>query len=455
MSPRCWLVLIGCLGFSVSAYTSDKTKEPVDPMQIYVDFARYRGDENSLYVEVYYSIPQRCVTYRADSAGLGALIDITLLVTRKDSLVYGDRWLVPHRMSDSTEVHSAMNLVGVTGLSLTEGDYQLKVLARDRFDMARAESVITQVPVKNLEKDRMILSDLELASVIRQGDRSSPFFKNTLEVVPNVQGMYTEDQTCYFYAEAYNLFADKTSDAYYVRTVVYDAVGRELISRERMRKRFGESSVVVDNVPAAKLRTGTYTMVVALLDSAKSAVSSSGKKFFVYNATLGVDSALLAGGGRLIVNEYEGMNEKDLDAEFDYARYVASETERDQFKQLQGVDSKGKFLSEFWHRRGLGLKEEYLKRVAYANDHFRVLGREGYRADRGRVYIIYGPPDDYDRHPSESETRPYEIWTYNSIQGGVLFVFVQRSTGGDHELVHSTHRNELHDENWQRFALTR
>jgi hypothetical protein len=112
-------------------------------------------------------------------------------------------------------------------------------------------------------------------------------------------------------------------------------------------------------------------------------------------------------------------------------------------------------MAEFWQRRPLGLKQEYLKRVAYANSHFNILGRQGYLTDRGRVYVVYGTPDDYDRHPNEPEYRPYEIWTFNQIQGGVIFVFVQRSSGGDYELVHSTHRNELRDENWARIALSR
>lgn len=94
----------------------------------------------------------------------------------------------------------------------------------------------------------------------------------------------------------------------------------------------------------------------------------------------------------------------------------------------------------------------YLARVAHANATYSNLGREGYRTDRGRVFIQYGAPDDYERHPNESDMKPYEIWSYNDIQGGVIFAFVQRNQGGDYELVHSNHRNELHDENWQRIA---
>ena len=77
------------------------------------------------------------------------------------------------------------------------------------------------------------------------------------------------------------------------------------------------------------------------------------------------------------------------------------------------------------------------------------------KTDRGRVVIVYGQPDDIDRHPNETEVRPYEVWSYNNIQGGVIFVFVLRNAAGDYELVHSTHRDELHDENWDRVGVTR
>jgi GWxTD domain-containing protein len=240
-----------------------------------------------------------------------------------------------------------------------------------------------------------------------------------------------------------------------VKTVVYDAVGKEIISREKPRKRVSESNVLVDNIVVGKLRTGTYSVILAVLDTSGKVLTSTGKKFYVYNSTLGIDSTLVASKAALLANEYATMSEEDIDKEFEWARYAAMDEEKDQYKELKGVDAKRKFLSDWWRRRPLGFKEEYLQRVGYANTALRVMGREGYKTDRGRVYIVYGPPDDYDRHPSDPDSRPYEVWSYNSIQGGVIFAFVLRQSGGDYELVHSTHRNELHDENWMRFAVTR
>ncbi len=424
-----------------------------DPLQIQIDYARFRGPDNSsLYVEVYYAIPQHTMKYRADSTGFHAEAVFTLLVKKGDSTAYATRWLVPHTVTDTAAVDKNTNLIGLTSLTLTPGEYQLKVIAQDRYDESRVDSVVMALPVTGLPVDRMVLSDIELASKIQRGDPSSTFYKNTLDVVPNVQLVFGEDQVAYIYAEAYNLDKSGMDSTYRMKTGVFDALGHDVISHERTRKRIGESSVILDNVSVGSLRTGTYTMIVALVDTGGTIVSSAGKKFYVFNKNLGIDSTMLAAASPLTDAQYRDMNVADLDQEFDYARYVASPAEKDQYEKLEGKEAKAKFLTEFWSRRGLAMREEYLRRIGHTNKVFRSMGRDGFKTDRGRVYVVYGPPDDVDRHPNDAESRPYEIWSYNSIQGGVIFVFVQRSSGGDYELVHSTHRNELHDENWQRYS---
>lgn len=424
------------------------------PMHIMADFARFRGDDRSMFIEVYYAVSQKGLTLLPDSGGFRGTADMTMLVMRADSIVYADRWLVPHVVGDTSGSRGDMNLVGVTSVALTEGDYVLRLIGRDRAQPDRADSVTIGLPVRNIRPDSMDMSDIELASTIRRADPGGPFYKNTLDVIPNVQGVYGEDNLCYLYAEGYNLLKPTQQGNYAIKILVFDAVGKEVVSRERPRKRTAESTVIVDNIPAANLRTGTYTLVVGLLDSNKAVMASRGKKFFVYNKTLGVDSSLLNLTNRVLVNEYAGMEEPAMDQEFSWTRYEATEPERTQYEKISGVEAKRKFLTDFWNRRPAGRKQEYMARVAFANANYRALGREGFRTDRGRVFITYGQPDDFERHPSEAEYRPYEIWSYNNIQGGVIFVFVQRSTGGDYDLVHSTHRNELHDENWERYART-
>jgi GWxTD domain-containing protein len=425
-----------------------ETRAPVDSMKLFVDFARFRGNETDLYVEFYYSFSQRSLTYENDSGAMTAGVDLGLEIRRGDSLVFADRWIVPHTLVDTTDAGMSVNLVSVSAVELGEGDYLATVIGRDRHNAARMDSVSLQIPIRMIDTTQVVLSDLELATRIVQGSPGSSFYKNTLEVIPNAQGIFGEQQVCYVYAEAYNLFAGVAADSYAVQTSVWDAARREVISKRKLRRKSGESAVIVDQIHAGKLPTGTYTLGLAVIDTADRILTASVKKFFVYNSLLGVDSTLGKVTGGAGVNIYAAMSEGDMDREFAYARYEAQKEEVNQYGSLSGVESKAAFLTDFWRKRSPGLRDLYLERVAFANAHYRVLGKEGYKTDRGRIHIIYGNPSDYDRHPNEPQTKPYEVWTYEAIQGGVIFAFVQRVANGEYELVHSTHRNEIHDDQW-------
>lgn len=429
---------------------------PREALRVTLDLARFRGgDDQQSMVELYYAFPRLALTYKADSAGFTGAGDVTIWIRQRDSVIQADRWLVPHLISDTTQLTGGTNLVGVHTFQIPRGEYQIKVLVRDRHDPQRRDSVQLRLPVKVHGTAEPELSDVELAASIRQGAEGGTFYKNTLEVVPNVGGLYSAEQRAFYYTEAYNLLSGPDRGDYLTKLTVQDAVGKEVLSRERIRKRAAESSVIVDQFSVSQLHTGTYTLTLALMDTSRKQLSLSSRKFYVFNQKLGVDSSLLAGGARLPMAEYLSMDEPELDRESRWLRWEGTDEEKDQYKVLTGVDAKRKFLSDFWRRRPPGVRDEYLARVNYANMNFAVMGREGYRADRGRVHIVYGSPDDIERHPNETDSRPYEIWQYNNIQGGVIFVFVQKNPGGDFELVHSTHRNELRDDNWDRVGITR
>jgi GWxTD domain-containing protein len=426
---------------------------PVDSLRIHMDVARFRGDSKKAYVELYYAVSQRALTYRADSAGMGGGVELSVLIKTSDSVMLGERCFLPNRITQPSDVERGMNLVAISAAELPDGNHHVTLVGHDKNNPARRDTLAFEISIRLPDSVKTALSDIEIATNITPGNERSPFYKNRYEVIPNVQGVFGEEQVCFFYAEAYNLPVKSDPGSYFVRTIVQDAAGRELIAREKPRKRVAESSVIVDQIPVHVLPTGTYTLALAILDSDRSTLTSKTKKFFVYNPTRGVDSTLYAGHPR--GESYAGMGEGDLNQEFAWTTYERSEQEVLQFESLSGPEAKVQFLTEFWKKRSPGLREEYLERVEFANANFRVMGREGYKTDRGRVHIIYGPPDDNDRHPNEPDTHPYEIWSYNSIQGGVIFVFVQRVANGQYGLVHSTHRNELHDDQWfQRYAQT-
>ena len=83
-------------------------------------------------------------------------------------------------------------------------------------------------------------------------------------------------------------------------------------------------------------------------------------------------------------------------------RWIISPEERAAFKKLSNDEERDDFIENFWLRRDPTpdtpeneFKEEHYRRIAYANEHFAA-GMPGWKTDRGRIYIMYGPPDEID-----------------------------------------------------------
>jgi len=93
--------------------------------------------------------------------------------------------------------------------------------------------------------------------------------------------------------------------------------------------------------------------------------------------------------------------------------------------------------------------------VKEASTRFKNLSRNGIKTDMGRVFIMYGEPEQIERFPNQKDTKPYEIWTYEQIESGVSFIFADITGFSNYILVHSTKRNEYHDENWLSRIATR
>jgi GWxTD domain-containing protein len=234
-------------------------------------------------------------------------------------------------------------------------------------------------------------------------------------------------------------------------------MGTETLRQVKTKKRSYNSVVDFGKFDVSSFKGGTYILALTLKDSLDHVYARSTKKFFVYTPGV-IDSLAIKGfapAGGAASSEYALMTMHDVDSEFTVSRYAATDAERKEYEGLKDLDAKRRFMFEFWKRRNPDpsdsrniFKTEYLRRVEYANLHFSKGFREGWKTDRGRVYIIYGPYDQIEENSNTAETNPYETWTYNSLQGGVIFIFVDKNGLGQYQLVHSTHRDELHNENW-------
>ena len=91
--------------------------------------------------------------------------------------------------------------------------------------------------------------------------------------------------------------------------------------------------------------------------------------------------------------------------------YIISDAERSAFKNLPTDAEREHFIEQFWMRRDPTpntveneMKMEHYRRIAYTNQNFSA-GIPGWKTDRGRIYIVYGPPDEKESHPSGGTYR--------------------------------------------------
>src|SRR6266852_1223633 len=137
--------------------------------------------------------------------------------------------------------------------------------------------------------------------------------------------------------------------------------------------------------------------------------------------------------------------------------YIISPDERNAFLQLDTNEEREQFIEQFWLRRSSNpdlpdndFKEEHYRRIAYTNEHF-ASGIPGWKTDRGRMYIMWGPADEVESHPTggtydrpmeegggSTSTYPWETWRYRYMEGigeNVIWEFVDPSGSGEYRLT--------------------
>ena len=155
-------------------------------------------------------------------------------------------------------------------------------------------------------------------------------------------------------------------------------------------------------------------------------------------------------------DELKSVYKKWLDED---VNYIITDEERKAFKALKTDEERDQFIEQFWLRRDPDpdtpeneYKEQYYERIQYANEHY-ASGIPGWKADRGRIYIMYGPADEVESHPSggtyerpieegggSTSTYPFEKWRYRYIEGigtDIEIEFVDPSGSGEFHIARS------------------
>ncbi|MDQ7065701.1 MAG: GWxTD domain-containing protein [candidate division KSB1 bacterium] len=454
------LLIIFCLNlFLHTPLTSQTLTPPPKKIGYYVDMAQFRVNDSISLAEIYFAIPRNQFTFAASDSALRADLNLAIDIYKNDQHVLRRAWQATSYASDVQDARSAKMLFSVASFQMKKGVYQIVASITDAHNQVKGEAAF-ELQIAPYVGESLMLSDLELASEIKRDRMKSVYYKNGYRIIPNPSGIYGDGLPILMvYSEIYNL-KYPSDTTYTVHYRVYDSSGNVVKDLPpKVRKITGSSLVEVGGFNVISLFSGTYVLEIEVKDNGTGLVARRTKKFFIYrqkDQTAEVMPDIGKARMEALSYFYRDMSEKQMDEEFDAARWIATKEEKQIFKSLDET-GKREFLAQFWQKRDTDtttvrneFREEYLERARYARDNFSGF-KPGWRTDRGRVLLTYGRPDEIERFPSNNNTRAYEIWHYYHLEGGIKFIFVDIRGWGEFSLVHSTARGEVRDPDWTRW----
>lgn len=419
------------------------------------DYSVFREESSNVFVEFYYAFDPHQLTFLKTGAGFEASGRIELQIVRKsDSKLITKDFKVPLVLTDTSGTNRDVKLTGQINMIFESGVYDMKLKASDFNDPKRVSESEETMNLAAYPSDRVSISSIQLSTgIVKSSDVNSIFYKNTLEVTPNPAALFGNNiSKVHYYAEIYGINKNELGEKYSVFVNIEDNLGKEMKGSGKSFDVKTDTKVEFGSIDIGELPSNKYTLLIKILDSKEKEITRVTKFFYVYNSNVTVpQNDLTDFEQEYLLSEYPGLKDEQVQDEFEKVIYLMSDIQKDQYKSLKSTDARKMYMYKFW--KGLEkvlTKKEYLARIEFANKNFKSDFREGWKSDRGRVYAIYGKYDEIERFPYEGSTRAYEIWTYNVVQGGITFIFIDMSAGyGDYILVHSTAQNEIRDDQWQ------
>jgi len=440
-----------------------------EQFQISLDYAQFLGADKQCYLEIYYAYPENSPQFQLQANNeFGCAVYFTLNIYQNDSLWANKQWKIEKQLPDTTNLStSKKHLVDLIRYSIRGGNkYSVWLFARDYYS-GKTDSTKTVFTAQNCSDSQICMSDLLLASGIQPFTPTSDpkFRKKVYDIVPNPGLSYGIDlHELFYYFEIYHLTLAKPDSQYAILWQIEDSTGNVVLSNSDnldWRPLVHESSREIGQIGVWDLDNGSY-MLSCYLQTASGKFSeiTKSKKFLVDKQVEPLPNTTIPvlGEDHTFLDDFD---EKRLDQEYDQMYALTTNDIRTTYKKIKVLPEKKSLIYNLWMMSAaeVGLsaaifRHDYLQRIKEADEKYKSSFKPGWKTDQGRIFLKYGPPSDIERHHSESGTKPYEVWRYEELEGGVIFVFIDRIGFNQYELIHSTKRGELSEPNWTRYIAT-
>jgi GWxTD domain-containing protein len=368
-------------------------------------------------VDVYYKAYSSALSYEKWGDKFKASYEISVVFNRKGKQVTGitregDLFADNYKMTLSREDF----VIDIFTFKIVPDNYELVGRLIDAY-AGDELSVKREVRIKDFGKKIPYLSTIEFVRESRHSDESSRFVRDGMRIIPSVSRAfgYSEPEMLIYY-QIYN--RDDFGGDY---LVYYDMIieNKIVVSDTALFPSGGAVTGRMEEFNVESLLPGVYSLAIR--------VESPGRKLKVESKSdFTIEWSIM------------GIVRNDFRTAVEQLRYIATREEMDKLKDAPETD-RIRLWNDFWESNDPSpgtaeneLRNEYYKRVRYADLNFGHFGKDGWKTDMGMVYIKYGSPDEIERHPFDISTKPYQIWYYYEQKR--RFVFVDYNGYGDYEL---------------------
>jgi len=265
-------------------------------------------------------------------------------------------------------------------------------------------------PVEIREYDRLNLSSLVLVSRFYEDTSRAPFRRGDVGFLPNPSASF-KDTLKYFF-EIYDLSPD--SSKLMVRWYIHK--GNKLMAQGTPRIiPVNLSSIYYrGNIPVVKLDNGRYRITFEVVDMGQGIKRTISRDFRINRQVIAMDDDI-----RYFID------------------YIATPQELSEFKKIKDEERKKEWIEKFWLKKDPTgtFYPVFRQRVLEADAKFSTPFKKGRYTDMGRVYILFGMPDEIKREEIVVSQKAYQMWIYYS--NNLKFVFYDQFNTGEYKLTAS------------------
>lgn len=391
--------------------TYNNPKVTLNP-KYYQDFLNFASDqENKTRIDIFIQVPYTEIQFVKTSKGFSASYTTTISVydENKEKLQVEKSWKEKIDAIDFEQTISKNNYnLSMKSFYLTPGTYLLSTSVEDE-DSRKKFSSENHYVVRDLSKG-ISVSDIMLVSKQTHDEGNN-------KLVPNVSRNITSKRDGIpMFFEIYSDNPQNIKMEFEIKDDQSNVVHKDTVLKQLDSGR----TQVIHTIKDISLGLGNYLVTVNVLNSTNEKLCQVSKGFI--SRWIGIP-----------------MTIHDLDKAISQLIYIASPSEIDYIEEAKEQKEKIARYLDFWKKKDPTpnteeneIFNEYYRRISYANENFSHYV-EGWRSDRGMVFIILGSPNNVDRHPFDLESKPYEVWQYYELNRS--FVFVDQTGFGDYRLV--------------------